>query len=64
MAQAMSLAGFIGFSEAALSFQHDVLDGRNSIGVSLKSDIITNLSPNSFICLAWCAVTTAGPTHR
>jgi hypothetical protein len=47
----LSISGFIGFSNIAISYSHDVLDGSNFWGISLKFDVLSNLLPGAFILI-------------
>lgn len=50
--EALTLSGFFGFGDVALSFSRNLLRGGTSLGLSLKVDTLTNLAPNLFMCLA------------
>lgn len=44
----LTYSEFIGLNNVAVAFSHDILDGANSIGLSLKMDILTDLAQDTF----------------
>jgi len=49
---ALTWTVFAGVSDIAVSYSHDVLDGHNFIGLSLKLDVLNSLAPDKYICLS------------
>lgn len=49
--EALTLSGFLGFGDVAVSFSRNLLRGGTSIGLSLKLDVLTNLAPSAYMCL-------------
>jgi hypothetical protein len=52
--ETLNVSGFFGFGNAAVSFSRGVLHGTTSIGLSFKLDVLTNMAPDAFLCLAGC----------
>lgn len=52
VAPALSVSGFFGIADLALNASRELLDGATSFGLSFKSDVITDLAPDAFMCLA------------
>lgn len=52
VAPALSVSAFFGIASLALSASRELLDGATSFGMSMKADLITDLAPDAFMCLA------------